>query len=414
MKILVITQYFYPETFRINDIVSELVNRGHDVTVVTGLPNYPKGEIYPGYEDSYKTISNYFGAKVYRCNLRPRKNGAINLALNYLSFARQAKKTLKKIKPCFDIIYYYGLSPISSGIPAIKYGKKYNIKKVIYNLDIWPDSVRDSRGGKTMSKANLIYVISKIISKYVYSNFDLILNKCDEFGDYLIETLNISTNKMVTLYEHAENTYLTVNKMPIDNGIIDFMFLGNIGKAQNCDLMIRAFASIDKSNAILHFVGDGSYLDALKELTLSLGLENHVFFHGRKTIEETIAYYNLADVCLLALSNKTCTGLTPPTKLSGYMAACRPIIASINGAARTIIEDAKCGLVCPADDIAGFIALMNMITSDKNEVLEMGMNGRKYFLEKFTLDKHIDSLEKYLRSTYLTEIIEEKDENIAN
>ena len=394
MKILVVSQYFYPENFRINDIVEELVKRGHAVTVLTGRPNYPEGKIYEGYQDSHKTVSNYHGAVVYRCKLRPRKSGALNLALNYLSFVKQAKKALKRIKPDFDVIYFYEPSPISSGLPAVWYGEKHHIKTVIYNLDIWPECVRDSRGGKVMSKNNPIFLIAKKISKNVYSRFDLIINKCDEFADYLEEELNISRNKMTTLYEHAENTYLTVNEKPIDNGVVDFMFLGNIGKAQNCDQMVMAFSRLqNKEHAVLHFVGDGSYLLKLKELVSNINLTDKVCFHGRKTIEETIDYYNLADVCLLALSNQTASGLTPPAKLQGYMAASRTIIASINGSAKTIIKNAKCGFVCDADSIEQLTFLMEHAIEDITSLAEIGRKGREFFLQHFTIERHIDRLE---------------------
>lgn len=394
MKILVISQYFYPENFRINDIVTELVKRGHIVTVLTGLPNYPEGEIYPGYEKAYCDVSFYNGAKVYRCKLRPRHEGTKNLALNYISFVKEASKKLKSIKPDFDIIYFFEPSPITSGIPAVKYGRKHKIKTVIYNLDIWPDCVRDNRDGSVMSKHNPVYFMAKLLSKYVYKRFDIIINKCDEFGDYLEKELGISSKKMKTIFEFAESNYLSVNEKPIDNGIVDFMFLGNIGKSQNCDQMVKAFSLIDNANTKLHFVGDGSYLGDLKKLVKNLNMESRVIFHGRHPLNEVVDFYNLADVCLLALSNKTASGLTPPAKLPGYMAACRPVIASINGASKSIIEESNCGFVCPADDIDSLSKLIKKIIDNKDKINELGSNGRRYFLEHFTLEKHIDQLER--------------------
>ncbi len=396
MKILVISQYFYPENFRINDFVTALIKRGHDVTVVTGLPNYPEGEVFEGYENAYKTISLYNGAKVYRSKLRPRHTGTINLVANYLSFVKKTNQTLKKIKPNFDLIYFYEPSPIFSGIPAIKYGKKHHIPTVIYNLDIWPDCVRDSRKGKTMSKSNPIFIFSKIISKYVYRHFDLILNKCDEFGEYLEKVFKIDKEKMVTLFEPADNLYLEVDEKPIDNGLIDFMFVGNIGKVQNCDLIVRAFSQVNNSNAVLHFVGEGSYLDELKKITVSLGMNDKVVFHGKKPIDEIIKYYNLADICILALSNATASGLTPPAKLMGYLASSRPVVASINGAGKTIINNAKCGLTCPADDVESLAELMRYAINNYHSFCGVGKNGRKYFLDHFTLEKHISAFEKII------------------
>ena len=396
MRILVISQYFYPEQFRINDIVRELVKRGHNVTVVTGLPNYPEGKIYDGYEDAYKTTSVYEGAVVYRCNLRPRKSGFFNLGLNYISFVNGAKRVLKKIKPDFDIIYVYEVSPIFQAIPAIKHGKKYNIPVVLYNMDVWPECVRD-RETKPMSKANPIYLIAKHYSKYIYRNVDLILNKCDDFSEYLGDMFGISAEKMLTLPEHAEGTYLSVKDTPLDNGIIDFMFLGNIGKSQNCEMILDAFTRIDSSSAALHFVGSGSALPSLKLKAKQLSLQN-VYFYGQQSLEKVIDYYNLADVCVLALSNKTVSGLTPPGKLFSYMAANRLVLASINGSSQTIIDDSKCGYYCEADNCEELSYLMQNILSHPNLINSLGKNGREYFIKHYTIENHIRVLDSIFQS----------------
>lgn len=398
MRILVVSQYFYPETFRINDVVRELVNRGHEITVLTGLPNYPEGKIYPEYEKSYLKTERYFGALVHRCKLRPRKKGSFNLLLNYLSFIRQAKKTLRQIKPEFDVIYFYEPSPISSGIPVVWYGKKHKIKTIIYNLDIWPDCVRDSRGGKVMSKRNPIYLVAKYVSKKIYKKFDLIINKCDEFSSYLNNLFNIPPSKMISLSEHAEDVYLGVPEKPINNDVLDFMFLGNIGKTQNCDQMVKAFSLIDNSKAAFHFVGEGSYANEIKRLVDELGLSEKVHFYGRKTIDEVIDYYRLADVCVLALSNKTISGLTPPGKLFSYMAAARPIVASINGPASRIIREANCGLVTDADNVDSLADSMRICIEQTKMIASMGSNGRATFLNCYTLKSHVDSLERVFNS----------------
>ena len=396
MRILVITQYFYPETFRINDIVKELVARGNSVTVVTGLPNYPEGKIYDSYESAYKEPAYYFGAEVVRCKLRPRKKGSLNLALNYLSFVRQTNKVLKKIKPDYDVIYFYEPSPITSGFPALKYGKKHHIPTAIYNLDIWPDSVRDNKNGKAMSQKNPIYLIARSLSKKVYNGFDLIINKCDEFGDYLNKTFSIEAKKMITIFEHAEDSYLSVGLEPTNNGIIDFVFLGNIGKIQNCDLVVKAFSKVKSDNILLHFVGDGSYLKELKVLVSELNLEDKVIFHGRHSLDEIKKFYEFADVCILSLSNKTATGITPPGKLASYMAAGRPIIGAIDGSSQSIVDKAKCGFLVGSNDFEGLAKLMQNIVDNPNVLLGLGLNGRYFFLKHMTLKSHVDSVEKAL------------------
>lgn len=394
MRILVISQYYYPEQFRITDICEELVKRGHSVTVVTGLPNYPEGEVYPGYEHAFQEPVYKNGVLIRRCKIRPRHKGSINLALNYLSFVVHAIKLLKKLSPDFDLIYVYEVSPITMAIPAILYKKWHSIPVYFYCMDIWPECVRDAQNGhKTMGKRNPIYLIAKWISVYVYNNVDLIGIKCNEFKDYLIQTCGIEENKIALLYEHAEGLYLSVEETVPDNNCLDFMFLGNIGKAQNCETIIKATSKIETDKKFLvHFVGDGSELANLKELVNKTNLQSKVLFHGRYPIAETISFYNIADCCLLSLSDETASGLTPPGKLFSYMAAGKPIIGAIKGAAESIIINANCGWCVPPNDENGLAELMQLIIEHPELLVGKGANARQFFMKNFTLNQHVDNL----------------------
>lgn len=398
MNILVVTQYFFPEQFRINEICRELVKRGNNVTILTGLPNYPEGKIYPGYEEAFTKVDNYYGAKVYRCKLRPRGKGAMSLALNYLSFVYQANKTLRNIGNDFDVIYTYGLSPITSALPAIKMKCKSNAPLAFYCLDIWPESVRDANNGrKMMSKKNPIFLIAKILSIYIYRNTDWIGTKCQEFIDYLNNECNVPKRKMTVLMEHAEEDYLQVMDKPINNGVLDIMFLGNLGKAQNCDQMIEALSRIeDKSKIMLHFVGDGSEKTNLENKVKKMKLSSVVKFHGYHPLSEIVDYYNMADVCILGLSNTTSTGVTPPGKLFGYMASGRCIIGAIQGAGARLIKEADCGICVPPDDVDALASSIEWASNNMDILIEKGKNGRKYFKNNLTLDKHVDCLEYQL------------------
>ena len=402
MKILVVSQYFYPEQFRINDVCFELVRRGHTVTVLTGLPNYPEGKIFPGYENKGNTVETINGVMVVRCKLRPRNKGTKNLVLNYFSFVKQANKHIKYLDKDFDIVYVYGVSPITQAIPAIKYKKKRHVSVFYYVSDIWPECVRGKQNGhKQLGLHNPIYIFAKLLTKWVYRKIDLLINKCDEFVDYNSRVCKVSISKQRVLFEHAENVYLKVSEMPRDNGIIDFMFLGNLGKVQNCDLIIRAVSRLKETNPyMVHFVGDGSELQFLKQLVLKLRLSEKIVFHNKCSIDETIDYYNLADVCLLTLSHKTESGLTLVGKLPGYLAACRPVIGSIDGASKTVIEESKSGFVCPADDLDGLTVLMQKVIDNPSLLNGCGNNGRDFFNSHFTLNSFINSLELIL-SNYL-------------
>lgn len=389
MRILVVTQYFYPEQFRINEICSKLIKLGNFVTVITGRPNYPEGEFFKGYEE-YKKNDSYDGVEIIRANVRPRHKGAINLFFNYVSFVRQCSREICKLNKTFDLIYIYGLSPISIAIPAIKYKKRIKIPIYYYCLDIWPESVRDSIGKRRrMSKLNPIYIFSLFLSMYVYKNMDFISTKCDDFCAYLASVCKVPYSKMNVIPEYAESLYLKVSENTISNGIVDFVFLGNIGKIQNCEMIIKAAQIIKEKEFMIHFVGDGSDLGRIKKMVEELNMSDKIVFYGRVSIQETIHFYNLADVCLLTLDNQTSSGLTPPGKLYSYLASGRTILGSINGETQKIIRDADCGFCVAANDTNSFVDKMNYFIDNPSCLASFGKNSRRFFLENFTLEKYI-------------------------
>lgn len=397
MNILVITQYYFPEDFRINDICEALVNKGHSVTVVTGVPNYPSGEVFDGYMGAEKRQEIRNGVSIYRCNNKPRHSGFFNLAINYITYVSESTKILKKIGGNYDIIYVYQMSPITMAIPGIRLSRRKTIPLFYYVLDVWPESVRDMRAGRIMSVKNPIYILSKFLSKRIYHYADLIAVKCKEFQNYLAREASVPYEKMVLLYEHAEQNYLSIPDIPEDNGVIDFMYLGNIGHASNCESILQATKKLIPNNPFqIHFVGDGSELDNIKKLSQKLGLEDVVIFHGRHPQSEINRFYKIADCCLLTLSNRTAIGLTPPAKLPGYMAAARPIVGAIDGASKSIIKESNCGFCVGADDIEGLAANMQKIINQPEILKGLGSNGRKFFIEHFTLEHHINMLEDYL------------------
>lgn len=409
MNILVISQYYYPEDFRINDICEELVKRGNKVTVIAGIPNYPEGVVYKGYEESYKHPELINGVKVIRCNNRPRKKGIFNLLRNYRSYYRKATKIVNKLDEKFDLVYGYQMSPIMQMIPAIKYKKKHNVPFFMYVCDLWPESMREL-GNKKISTKSIAYKYFLKISKRIYSSADMIGTKCEEFIDYLETFCDVKRNKCKVIYEHAESNYLCVNETPTNNGVLDFMYLGNIGHSSNCSLIVKATSKLSRDDFKVHFVGDGSELDGLKELTKQLGLQDKIVFHGRVAQKNIIDYYNLCDVCLLTLSNESLVGVTPPAKLTGYMASGRPIIASADGAAKRIIINNRCGFVCNANDVDSFASLMIEALSKRDLLNDFGQNGRRAFLESFTIERHVSNLLVLLQQ--LAKCV--KNENTSN
>lgn len=394
MNILVVCQYYYPENFQITPICERLVQNGYTVTVLTGLPNYPTGIIPNEYKHGQKRNEIINGVHVIRCFEVGRKHGPIFLALNYFSFILSATKKIKQLKENFDVIYVYQLSPVFMGIPAVKYAKKYNVPLFLYCCDLWPESLKMY----IKNESNPLFKYAKIISRSIYKNCNLIAVQSISFSEYFSEVHGIEKEKLIYIPAFADESYLTQDFTPSDD-YVDFVFLGNLGKAQNLLALLKAVDSIkDVQNFKVHFVGDGSYLEEMKAFVREKQLDDCVFFYGRRPVYEMPDFYKLADVCLVSLKADNKTGLTLPSKVQGYMAAGKPILAMITGSAKDVIEEAKCGICVEPDDIATFANAMKDFINNKNKYSDAGKNGREYFMKNFRKDIFMRKLENALSS----------------
>lgn len=391
LKILVICQYYHPEPVRITDICEELVKRGHQVTVLTDIPNYPMGDIYNGYEKGKNRIELINGVEVHRVFTIPRKKNAIMRLLNYHSFSFFSKRYIRKLDDDYDVVLVNQLSPVMMANAGIKYKKKYNKKVIMYCLDIWPESL--CAGG--IRKNSLIYKVYFKISKKIYQTMDKILITSKSFSNYLEDNFNIEKDKVEYLPQYAESLFDKDKCKKESNKKIDLLFAGNIGKAQSIDTIIDA-ANILKGNKNLffHIVGDGQELDRLKNKVNELKLKN-VIFYGRKPVEKMPKYYSMADAMLVTLCGDSLISNTLPGKVQTYMAAGKPIIASANGETKDVIEEAKCGFCSEADNSKELANNINNFIEYKNKEL-LGENSnryyKKYFEKSIFMDKLIEQL----------------------
>lgn len=388
MKILVVCQYYYPEQFRINDICEELVLEGHSVTVLTGLPNYPEGRIYPGYRWGKKRRETINGVNVIRSFEIARGNGAFRLGLNYLSYMLSASLKIFFMKKDFDLIFVYQLSPVTMAFPAIIGKKIAKLPIYLYSCDIWPDSMKNIISNEN----NIVYRLLKKFSAYIYSQSDGIGITSRPFIYYFNNVHSISIDKISYIPQHAEENYLSINK-PEDNGVVDFVFMGNIGLAQDIYCILDAVQELKNDFSFkVHFVGDGSYLENSKLIVNEKRLSNHVIFHGRHPLDDMPKFYRLADACLLTLKGDSLVGQTIPSKLQGYMAAGRPVIGAINGAAQEVIRESECGVCVNAGDSKALAEVMKDFIENPGKYQKYGENGRKYFVDNFTKKIYMEKL----------------------
>ncbi len=394
MNILVICQYYYPEPFRINDVCEELVRRGHNVTVVTGEPNYPDGQIYKGYENHNRSDEVINGVIVHRCPIIPRKTGALYRILNYFSYPIKAKKYIKNLmaneRNNFDVLFINQLSPVMMAEPGIYYKKKNNVPVVMYCLDLWPESL--VAGG--ISRSSIIYKIFHMISKNIYRKMDRVLITSRLFREYLVKEFDINEKRIEYLPQYAEDLF---NSLPYKNieTVINLVFAGNIGEIQSVDTIIRAASKLKAEPIHFHIVGSGTDLERIKKLSEGL---NNVTFHGRHPVEDMPSFYEIADAMLVTLKADPILSLTLPGKVQSYMAVGKPIIGAINGETVEVINAAKCGYCGKAEDVDALVENIHRFVNS-NEKQQMGENAKKFYNTYFSKDKFMDQLEAELKNS---------------
>lgn len=395
MKILVICQYYYPEPFRITDICEELVKKGNEVTVVTGIPNYPMGKVYDGYKNKEKRNENINGVEIHRCYTIPRKKGIVNRFLNYYSFSISSSLYINNLKEKYDVVFVNQLSPVMMANAGIKYKRKNCTKLILYCLDLWPESI--CSGG--IRNTSLIYKYFYKVSKKIYSQCDKILVTSKSFKKYFKEKFNVNDSILYYLPQYAESLFNPEDCKKINTETVDLLFAGNIGKVQRLDLVIEAANILkEEPKLMFHIVGDGSeYENCLKKIQ-ELNLKN-IIMYGRKPIEEMPEFYKKADAMIVTLSGDSIISTTLPGKVQSYMAAGKPIIAMANGEIEGAIEEANCGFCGQAnnaDELAENIK--KFIQCDNKK--ELGNNSYKYYKKNFAKEKILDELINKLEGEY--------------
>lgn len=398
MRILVVCQYYYPEPFRISDICETLVQKGHEVTVLTGLPNYPMGRVFDEYRNGKNRFETLNGVKVIRSFEIGRGSSHLKLFLNYFSFALSASYKAMFMKDEFDVIFVNQLSPVMMGIPAIVYKRRYHKKILLYCLDLWPDSL--AAGG--IKEGSGLYNLFFKISKRIYSSADTILVTSSMFKDYFAGTLGMSTENINHLPQYAEdlftrNVSVSENEAEESGGIrkYNFVFAGNIGDMQSVETIVRAANELrGQPDIVFHIVGDGSKADECKQLANSSGLSN-VAFYGRRPVDEMPHFYRMADAMLVTLKDNHTLSYTLPGKVQSYMAAGKPVIGAINGETDRVIKESNCGLCCAAEDYKGLADLIiQFCNSDQKD--QMAANAQRYYFEHFSKERFMVGLEDAL------------------
>jgi glycosyltransferase involved in cell wall biosynthesis len=398
MKILIVSQYFWPETFRINDLAAEFVLEGHEVTVITGNPNYPHGRFYQGYGFNY-SIETHEGIKIHRVPIIPRGKNNLSLILNYISFALSGSIFTLFHKSSYDKIIAVNFSPITAVYPAIVYKKRKKTKILLWVQDLWPESVRAASN----LKSGFIDKLLLAIVRNIYKNCDRIIVSNDGFKES-IEEKGVKKEKIDYIPNWAEDLYEDKSKIDVEkfrslmpDGFI-VMFAGNIGEAQDFNSIIEATELTRNYQSIKWIViGDGRKRVWLEDEILKRKLGSTVYILGRFPVEDMPSLFIHADVLLASLRNEYIFSLTVPAKIQSYMAFGKPILTMLSGAGNKIINEAKCGLIAESSDFKKLAENVIRVSSfNKIELSQLGENGKNYYDENFAKRLAISKFNKLL------------------
>lgn len=393
--ILVLSQYFHPEPFRINDMCTEWVKRGYKVTVLTGIPNYPQGKFYDGYGYTKKRKEIWNGIEIIRIPLIPRGNNAIGMICNYLSFVVSGFfwKTFTKLK--VDYVFMFEVSPMTQALVGVWYAKKHKVPCYLYVQDLWPENVITVTGIKNPM---IIKPIDKMVD-YIYKNVEQIFATSPSFVEAICNrSVKVKRTKVHYWPQYAEEFYRPcekkiVDEIPEDNSF-KVIFTGNIGTAQGLQILPQTAELLKDANVRFVMVGDGRYLAEFNSEVEKHGVGDKFIMVPRQPAERIPELLAVCDAAFLSFQDAELWRKTIPAKLQSYMACGMPIIASAEGETERVVKEAECGVCCKIGDATGLADAIRVIA--EQDMPQMANNSRRYFEEHFDKQKLMDDMDRYL------------------
>ncbi len=407
--ILVVSQYFYPEHCRINDICEEWIKRGYEVTVITGMPNYPKGKFFEGYGWFRKRRESYKGIHIIRLPILPRGRNALMLLLNYISFVVSGFFWKLFTKAKADKVFIFEVSPMSQALVGVWYAKRRNIPCFIYVQDLWPENVEIVTGIHNR------YVIRKIdrMVDYIYRNCAKIFATSPSFVERIEERDSAweeqhrgygSHSKVIYWPQYAEAFYKPVEERVqepwAEEDCYKIIFTGNIGQAQGLDILLRAARVLMDRKICCKFVmvGDGRYREELEREIEKEQVQSMFVMLGRKPSREIPKYLACCDVAFVSFAENELFAKTIPAKLQSYMACGIPILAVADGETKRIVEEAGCGIVCRLGDVEDLVdGIVRFLGLPKGMTHEMGECALQYAGKNFDKGRLMDEMDGFVR-----------------
>ncbi len=403
VQVLIVTQYFWPENFRINDLVLGLKERGHEVKVLTGIPNYPGGNIFDGYSLIKPFREIYEGAPVFRVPLIPRGNGSrIRLVVNYFSFVLFTciLGPLRRLGP-IDLIFIYEPSPITVCLPALLLKKLKSAPVMFWMQDLWPESL----SATSAIRSKKILKMVDILVRFIYRGCDRILIQSRAFFEP-VKHQGGEPNRILYFPNSAEELYQPVilEKDAHERAVMPegfcVTFAGNIGAAQDFGTILNAAERLKDHREINWvIIGDGRMFPWVKRQVIERDLSKTVHLLGRYPAEAMPNFFALSDVLLVTLKKEPIFALTIPSKVQSYLACAKPIIAALDGEGASVVKEAGAGVNCPAENPEALAdAVLKLYNMSGRERENMGQKGRSYFEKHFEREMLLDRLEGWMEA----------------
>lgn len=386
MNILVVSQYFYPENLRINSLCTELAARGHKVDVLTGYPQYPQGRIYDGYGFKIPYEKNWNGVTVHRVKTYPRGRTPLGLLNNCVSFVCSGERWVKKCRTKYDAVYFFGISPLTSALPAISYGKKFDVPVYVNIQDLWPDNVEHVLG---VHNRIILGVLDRMMDR-IYAGSRKLLCSSEGFVRRLSER-GVAAEKLAYWPQFCEEPdFERLEKPECFADDFNIVFAGNIGEAQGLDLLVDAAELMKNERVRWYLVGDGRAAMRLRKRVEEAGLCEKVIFVGKKTEHEANCYVRYADCAYLSFADNPIFDMTIPAKLQTYLACGVPILAAAGGESARLVQSNHCGVTAERNADSVCAAVRTLMECDSGELRQ---NSRRCYEENFTKKQLIDMLE---------------------
>lgn len=406
-RILVVSQHYWPENFRVTDLCEGLVAQGIEVDVLCGLPNYPMGNLFEGYSYLSPRRQTHNQVEIFRAGEIPRKgNTGPMIFLNYVSWPLFSLFSLPRLHGRkYDAVLCYNTSPVLMSFPAIVYAKLHKIPLTNYVLDIWPENLYSV----LPIKNKLLRGIAQAVSNWHYRRADRLIAMSHSLAKRLSEESKKPLDSIAIIPQYCEDFYA----QPADCSALrrqfgdkfHLIFTGNFSPAQSLETVIEAICiAQQKGFSQLHLilVGDGMSRPALEKLVKDKQAEEFITFYGSVPPQKIPEFCALADGLICPLADSPDLGMTIPAKLASYMASGTPILASITGEGAAAVQQADCGFATPAGDAAALAdAMIQLYQLPPQRREELGKNAFQWYQSHYQRSTLLSQLKDFVLSNSL-------------